>query len=205
MSWNLKHSLHWSKTLPESRESAGPWPALAAVQVIAVAALLGLGTTGGALGQAGLTVPKPEAPSVKELEVTLPRYPDSETLIRFPTDRANGEVWVDGKTLSTDNDGVVRYALMIRSAGGAENTSFEGLRCATGERRVYAYGRKTAAATTWAPSRVSVWTLIEDHRINRYHFEFWRDVFCRDHVMEPRAVILDNLARGGRGRPYQGR
>lgn len=191
--------------MPASRGSAGPWPALAAVSVLAVAASLGMGATGDALGQSGLTVPKPEEPSVKELEVTLPRYPDSEAMIRFPTDRANGEVFVDGKTLSTDTDGVVRYALMIRSTGGAENTSFEGLRCSTGERRVYAYGRKTAAGAVWSPSRVSVWTLIEDHRINRYHFEFWRDVFCRDHVMEPRAVILDNLARGGRGRPYQGR
>lgn len=84
MNLSLKHPSRWPGSEPESRRSAGLQSALAVVRVLAVAALLGLGKTSAALGQAGLIVSKPEQPTVKELEVRLPPYPDSGTLILFP-------------------------------------------------------------------------------------------------------------------------
>ncbi len=137
-------------------------------------------------------------PEWKELGVTPPAYPKAETMIRFPTTWTTSEIFVDGATLTVGDDTVVRYVLVIRTAGGAENVTFEGLRCETGQRRIYAFGRRDQ---TWSPARVSEWRAIEDTRTNRQHFEFWRDVFCDGRATEPRAEIHRNLLRGGRERP----
>jgi hypothetical protein len=47
--------------------------------------------------------------------------------------------YVDWGSVSAGEDGIVRYALVARSPSGAENVTFEGLRC-LGEYRVYAVG-----------------------------------------------------------------
>ena len=65
----------------------------------------------------------------------MPAYPQVAALLRFPTDRPMPAVLIDQRTQAIGEDGVVRYVLVVRSASGAESVSFEGLRCATGERR----------------------------------------------------------------------
>jgi CNP1-like family protein len=47
--------------------------------------------------------------------------------------------YVDWGSVSIGQDRIVRYVLVARSASGAENVSFEGIRC-QGEYRVYAVG-----------------------------------------------------------------
>jgi hypothetical protein len=76
--------------------------------------------------------------------------------------------------------------------------SFEGIRCGTGERRVFAYGRKSGDSGAWSPARGSAWRQIVDSRANRHYYEFWRDVFCDGKMTEPRAAILKHTAAGGR-------
>lgn len=149
--------------------------------------------------QAQSTLPVPDSGENewKELGVSPPAFPKAETLIRFPTSWTTSEVYVDGATLAVGDDKVVRFVLVIKASGGAENISFEGMRCESGQRRVYAFGRRDG---TWSPARVSEWRAVEDARINRHHFEFWRDVFCENKATETRAGILRNLQRGGRER-----
>ena len=150
-----------------------------------------------AYAQSSLPMPNYGENEWKEMGVTPPAYPTSAGLMKFPTSWTTSDVSIDGATLTVGNDNVVRYTLVIKSAGGAENVTYEGLRCETGQMRVYAFGRRDR---TWSPARVSDWKPIQDTRINRHHFEFWRDVFCDGKVMEPRADILKNLQRGGRER-----
>lgn len=135
-----------------------------------------------------------------EKQVVMPAYPQSATLLRFPTDWTNHVILVDEASLSIGEDDVVRYVLVVRSAGGAESVSFEGLRCATGERRAFAYGRKAGDGGTWSAARNSAWVAVSDSRINRHYFEFWRDVFCEGKRVEQKRQILENLKRGGRER-----
>lgn len=152
-----------------------------------------------ALAQSNLPVPRFQEDAKPEAEVALPRFPEERSLARFPTSWTNAQVFIDTASLVIADD-MVLYALVVRSAGGAENVSFEGLRCRSGEVRVYAYGTRGADGGKWAPARASAWRAIEDRGINRYRFEFWRDVFCDGRFIESRRAILDNLRRGGRER-----
>lgn len=174
------------------------WPAARAAASCAAWYLAFILSSGAALAQSNLPMPYSNENEWKELGVTPPAYPKTESLVKFPTTWTTAEVLVDTATLSIGDDTVVRYALVIKTAGGAENVTYEGLRCATGQLRVYAFGRRDR---TWSPARTSDWRAIQDSRINRHHFEFWRDVFCDGKVTEPRAEILRNLQRGGRERP----
>jgi hypothetical protein len=49
--------------------------------------------------------------------------------------------YVDWGSVSALEDRIVRYVLVARSASGAENVSFEGIRCQSREYRVYAVGK----------------------------------------------------------------
>ena len=152
-----------------------------------------------AVAQSNLPVPRyDEKDSQDSDSPPLPAYPKPASLIRFPTSWTTSEVFVDGETLTVHGDGLIRYTLVVKAAGGAENVSYEALRCGTGQLRVYAYGQRDG---TWATARVSQWRGISDSRINRHHFEFWRDVFCDGKALERRSDILLNLKRGGRERP----
>lgn len=91
---------------------------------------------------------------VDEEQVTLPRYPREADLLAFDPGVASGfRFLLDGSTLSVGRDGIVRYALVARSPQGVDNVSYEGMRCATREFRIYAVGREDR---TWA-SRPGPW------------------------------------------------
>ena len=63
------------------------------------------------------TIPTPPTKRGELIEFSVPGTRD----FRF---------FVDASTLSVDNEGIVRYVLVARSASGTENVSFEGMRCA---------------------------------------------------------------------------
>ena len=182
---------------------SGTWPdpVWRRWQSVALAVLFAVGGAGGQ-AQTGLTVPRGEEDAVRDVEVQLPVFPANDSLIPFPTDWTRNQVFVDGNTLKVADDGVVSYALVVRSPSGADNVSFESMRCATGERRVHAYGRKTPSGPAWSPARNANWQAISDRGINRYYFEFWRDVFCDGKRAESHREIVANLRRGGRERPF---
>ena len=115
-------------------------------------------------------------PDWKEGEVAMPAAPREAALraIDIGTPSPNA-FFVDEDSVGVGADGVVRYTLVVRTRGGAENVSFEGLRCATGERRIYASGRKDG---TWAPLKNSAWQPIVDNGYNRPRAALAHDYFC---------------------------
>jgi CNP1-like family protein len=80
--------------------------------------------------------------------------------------------YVDPASVSVGADRIVRYVLIGRSASGAENVSFEGIRC-PGEYRVYAVGRPDGS---WA-GRPSEWRPIPRHP-NASQAALARQYFC---------------------------
>jgi len=77
----------------------------------------------------------------QEQAVALPPYPSRGELLEFslgPT--SEFRFFIDASSLSVA-DGIVRYTLVTRSAQGTQNVSHEGMRCETGEVRIYAVGR----------------------------------------------------------------
>ena len=83
-----------------------------------------------------------QAKNWHEEQLALPPYPkQGSNLVRFDAGTDTGfRFFVDTATLSVGADGVVRYVLIARSPQGAENVSFEGLRCRNDDYKVYATG-----------------------------------------------------------------
>jgi hypothetical protein len=110
-----------------------------------------------------------------ESELALPPYPDRAKLVEFAVSEG-GEFrfFIDSASLSPGNDGIVRYALVARSPGGVENVSYEGIRCATAEYRVYAIGRGDG---TWG-GRPGDWQPITGRVIARWRTALQREYFC---------------------------
>ncbi|OGA39882.1 MAG: hypothetical protein A3G24_21010 [Betaproteobacteria bacterium RIFCSPLOWO2_12_FULL_62_13] len=112
----------------------------------------------------------------KEIEARLPPYPKPENLVPFEAGAATPHrFFVDAPSISVGEDGVVRYTLVVRSAGGAANVSFEGIRCETREQKYYAIGQANGA---WSRARNPQWRRIEYKEINRHHGVLYGDFFC---------------------------
>lgn len=111
----------------------------------------------------------------QEIEAPLPAYPRQEDLLRFFVSAAsNFDFFIDGASLSVGKDGVVRYVLMARSAEGAENVSFEGIRCSTSQVRIYATG---TAQRGWTRS-AGTWRAIASRSVQRWHNALRDEFFC---------------------------
>lgn len=117
----------------------------------------------------------------QEGDYLLPEAPKPEALLPFYVSATTeNRFFVDSRSLTIGEDGVVRYVLVILAAQGARNVTFEGMRCATRERRVYALGRSDGS---WSPARRSEWLRISEAVGNRQHAELFQEYFCPDGVI----------------------
>ena len=115
-----------------------------------------------------------------EVAVKLPVYPKAEKLIPFNVSSATrNKHFVDADSISVGEDRVVRYTVVIEAAGGATNVSFEGMRCESGERRLYAYGHPDG---TWSKARNAGWEGIKLRSLLSYQKALFEDHFCPDGI-----------------------
>ena len=89
-------------------------------------------------------------------QTLLPPAPKDGNLIPFYVGPTPFAFFLDRASVSVGPDGVVRYTLIARSSSGGTNVSYEGIRCRSYERRVYAFGRSDggwsqASNSRWAP------------------------------------------------------
>ena len=111
-----------------------------------------------------------------ELELKLPPFPKSENLIAFEVSPASrNRFYIDTQSILVGDDGVVRYTLVIKGSGGAENVSYEGIRCEMREQKYYAFGRRDG---TWSNPRPGKWRRIEYGNINSPHGVLYADYLC---------------------------
>lgn len=110
-----------------------------------------------------------------EIEVQLPAFPEDENLIPFRVGyHTETKFLIDGNSLSVGSDEVIRYTLLVISASGAKNISYEGMRCETVERRVYAFGRSDK---TWSKARSNQWVRLKGSTNNHY-VDLFSNYFC---------------------------
>ena len=110
-----------------------------------------------------------------EAETQLPTFPVAENLIPFSVGANSQTTYaIDRKSLSLGEDGVLRFTLVIKTSSGAENVSYDGLRCATSERRSYAFGRPDG---TWSPARSKQWVKVRGTS-NNHFVELYSSYFC---------------------------
>jgi len=126
----------------------------------------------------------------KEAEVALPAYPRRDALIEFQISNPGSfRYFVDPAAISIGKDEVVRYTLVVRSNSGVENVSFEGMRCAVGTYKVFAYGNDGK----WTPAR-------QDWRDTtlRWEYELRTRYLCPMKLrVRDVAEAVDALKRGG--------
>jgi hypothetical protein len=151
-----------------SRTAGRRWAG--AAPILAALALAGL---------AQLTLaaePEEEQKAWKEAEAALPAYPKADDLVSFPgAGQSPHQFLLDTRTLAIGADGVVRYTLVIKTAGGATNVAREGIRCEARELKTYAIGQKNA---TWQAARDPQWRRIEYRAVNNYHGTLYTDFLC---------------------------
>lgn len=106
----------------------------------------------------------------------LPPAPDPKHLIPIDVGAlSDNKFAIDEQSVTVGTDEVVRYTLVVTSPGGARNVSYEGMRCATAERRLYAFGR---ADGSWSRARNNQWVRISENNLNRQHAALFSDYFC---------------------------
>ena len=131
-----------------------------------------------------------------ELSAQLPPTPKPENLVEFNVSSATrNRHFVDTASINVGEDKVVRYSVVIEAAGGAKNVSFEGMRCATGERRLYAYGHPGGI---WSKARNAGWEGLKLRSLLSYHKALYEDHFCPGavNVRDAREAVR-NLRQGG--------
>jgi hypothetical protein len=106
----------------------------------------------------------------------LPAYPETNNLMAFDAGAATSNQYlVDTTSIKIGEDDVIRFTLVIKSSAGAMNVSYEGIRCATNERKLYALGRDDR---TWAQPRVSEWQKLDFIRQFYAQRELSKNIFC---------------------------
>lgn len=131
----------------------------------------------------------------EEAEIGLPAFPREENLLPFNVSTSTtNRFFIDGESISVGADGVVRYTLVIVSSAGARNVSYEGLRCAVAERRIYALGRSDG---TWSRARNSQWAGFQGIAMNRHHAALFQDYFCADKKIVRDAEHARQVLRAG--------
>jgi hypothetical protein len=130
--------------------------------------------------------------SWKEITIQLPGPPEPANLLRFDVGPLATQAFaIDAKSISIGADGVVRYTVVTTSRSGARNLSYEGIRCQSMEKKLYAFGH---ADGTWSRSRRDQWEPINKFIANQHHFALAKDYFCQNGgVAGNEAAIIDRL------------
>ncbi len=130
-----------------------------------------------------------------EGETAFPDYPKAPDLIEFYVSATTqNKFYIDGRTLSVGEDNVVRYAVVIKTQGSTSNTSFEGMRCETGEQKLYA----TGSDPFWRHARTKDWAPIRSTGPNAYQRVLYKEYFCPfGEPIKNNAEGVSALKRGG--------
>jgi hypothetical protein len=131
-----------------------------------------------------------------EIAVQLPPAPAAENLVPFYVSAiATQSFFIDTKSVTVGTDGVVRYTLVARSPEGATNVSYEGIRCMSFEKKLYAFGRPDGS---WSRSRRDQWERISSNDANRQHAALAKDYFCTEKTVAGNARDIIERIRNQR-------
>jgi hypothetical protein len=118
-----------------------------------------------------------ESKTWQEVAIQLPAALQAENLLPFYVSAtATQSFAIDAKSLTVGSDGVIRYTLVAASPAGAKNISYEGIRCRSFEKKIYAIGQPDGS---WSRSRRDQWERIAQNAANRQHSTLAKDYFCR--------------------------
>ena len=135
----------------------------------------------------------------EEQKQQLPDYPKESNLKQIDIGPITSfRFFVDMESVNVGTDGVVRFTLTARSASGASNVSFEGLRCKTQEKKIYALGR---ANGNWVAAKNRNWIVLERQNVNPVYTVLYEDFFCPEgNIVSSTLEAVESLKNGGNQR-----
>jgi hypothetical protein len=132
----------------------------------------------------------------QEVAVQLPPAPQPSHLSPFYVSAtATQSFALDTQSLTVGTDGVIRYTLVAISESGARNISYEGIRCETYERKLYAFGQPDGS---WSRSRRDRWERISGQAANRQHAALAKDFFCQGKTVAGKAEDIAYRVRNNK-------
>lgn len=97
-------------------------------------------------------------------------------LLTFDVSQASSLAYgVDPATLRISKDGVLSYVVVARSASGASNVMYEGIRCETGEMKTYA---RYSPSGVWTPVSKPEWKSMFDNMPSKHALALARAGAC---------------------------
>lgn len=141
--------------------------------------------------QAQLTPPDPDW---KEVEAPQPAPLRIQGLIRIELPESALRFGVDPASVALASDGIVRYVAVATSSSGAVNAFYEGIRCSTGETRLYA---RHSPDRGWVPVPDGQWRSLHETRSSRHSLVIARTGVCMGSAPNQSAAqIVRDLGRG---------
>ena len=115
-------------------------------------------------------------PDWKEVEIPAPPAFRVDRLVQLEMPRhISLKVGFDPDTLRVTNDGIVRYVMVATATSGSSYASYEGIRCLTGEVKVYA---RHGAAGQWIPVKDPQWKPLNDNQPSPHAMALARQGAC---------------------------
>jgi hypothetical protein len=167
---------------------------------------LALALAGVIAGASAQTIPDPAA-DWKEIEAPPPPPLRTQGLVPVDVLRSGTmRFGVDPASVSVGADRVVRYVVVATSSTGTVNGIYEGIRCDTGEVKVYARHNPDSG---WVPTRNAEWQNIFATANNSYSLAIARSGACMQSapngspaqiLQDLRAPVDRRFERGGANR-----
>ena len=162
------------------------------IECLALALALAAGAA-----QAQLSAPDPDW---KEIEAPPPAPVRTDRLLRIDTPESTLRFGVIPESVVLTSDGIVRYVVVASSASGAVNALYEGIRCRTGEGRIYARHNPDSG---WVPVKDGDWRSLYETRPSRHSLLIARSGACLGGGPNVSAAqIVRDLGRGPDRRFY---
>ncbi len=125
----------------------------------------------------------------------LPALPKPENLIPLAVSTVgydNYRYAIDAESIGIgENDGVIRYTVVITSSSGVRNLRYEAIRCENGQYKTYAYALGNGGFKTHSTPR---WQNITKVGGDRYRYVLYDEFYCRDlNTVTTLADILQTL------------
>ena len=131
----------------------------------------------------------PDHPDWKEIDAPPPPALRTQGLIPLEVIGNSLRFGVDPASVSVGTDSVVRYVVVATSSTGTVNGMYEGIRCSTGEVKIYARHNPDSG---WVPAKGSDWRELRTTPNSRYSLEVARSGACLGRAPNGSAVQIVN-------------
>ena len=131
----------------------------------------------------------PDHPDWKEIDAPPPPALRTQGLIPLEVSGNSLRFGVDPASVSVGTDSVVRYVVVATSSTGTVNGMYEGIRCSTGEVKIYARHNPDSG---WVPAKGSDWRELRTTPNSRYSLEVARSGACLGRAPNGTAVQIVN-------------